>query len=307
MGDRRGAAVCVAVLCGAFSVAPVFGAQEPEDTQSLSPWLRDRGTGIATSQFGTYVRPHEWLVYVFYEYTKTSHFEYAPDELGFTGNQEYFGTLKEHESLVFVSHAFSDRLAFETEAALHADTTLDKSPEDTSNLPAQLEESGLGDVEGQLRWRWSQETEHRPELFSYFEMVLPLQKNRVLIGTQDWEFALGFSAIKGYRWGTLTGRIAAGYSESQFELGEYAIEYLKQVSHRWRFVALIEGEQTDEIAAILEGQVRLNRHLVLKVNSGFGLTTKAPDIAPEVGLLIALRSSARPGSSAAHSRTRGRR
>jgi len=108
----------------------------------------------------------------------------------------------------------------------------------------------------------------------------------VLIGTQDWEYALGFAAIKGHRWGTLTGRVALGYSESQVELGEYAVEYVKRLSPRWRFLAAVEGEQTDEIAAIVEGQVRLGRHVLLKLNSGFGLTTKAPDVAPEVGLLF---------------------
>jgi hypothetical protein len=280
------AAACLVALSALFVVTPVFCVPQPEDTSGLPPWLVDRGKGMATSMFGTYVREHEWLLYTFYEYTRTSHFEYAPDELGFTGDQEYSGDLREHESLVFVSHAFTDRLAFEFEAALHSDSTFHKSPDDLSNLPDPLQESGLGDVEGQLRWRWSQETEHRPELFSYFELVLPLQRDKVLIGTQDWEYSLGFAAIKGHRWGTLTGRIAAGYSESQLELGEYAVEYLKRLSPRWRFLAAVEGEQTDEVSAIVEGQVRLGRHVLLKLNSGFGLTAKAPDVAPEIGLLF---------------------
>ncbi len=280
------AAACFVALYGFVAANPATCVTQPEDTSGLPPWLTDRGRGIATSQFGTYVREHEWLVYTFYEYTRTSNFEYAPDELGFTGNEEFFGDLREHEALLFVSHAFTDRLAFEFESALHADSTLHKSAEDLSNLPDPLEESGLGDVEGQLRWRWSEESEHRPEMFSYFELVLPLQRNRVLIGTQDWEYALGFAAIKGHRWGTLTGRVALGYSENQVELGEYAVEYLKRLSPRWRFLAAVEGEQTDEITAIVEGQVRLGRHVLLKVNSGFGLTTKAPDVAPEIGLLF---------------------
>jgi hypothetical protein len=272
--------------CLTFAAAPALAVTEPEDTGSLPPWLSDRGAGLATSQFGTYVRPGEWLVYTFYEYTRTTGFEYAPHELGFTGTQEHLGTLVEHEALVFVSHAFNDRIMFESEAALHADATLTKPAEDLSNLPGSLRESGLGDVEGQLRWRWSEETEHRPEMFSYFELVLPLQRSDVLIGTQDWEYSLGFAAIKGHRWGTLSGRISLEYSESQVDLGEYAVEYLKRLSPRWRFYAAIEGEQTDEISAIVEGQVRLGAHVLLKFNSGFGLTTKAPDVAPEVGLLF---------------------
>ncbi len=285
-GRARRAATCLAALCTFFAATPAWCVPQPEDTTGLPTWLADRGRGMAASMFGTYVRPGEWLVYTFSEYTKTTGFEYSPDELGFTGKQEHFGALREHEGLVFVSHGLSDRLMFEFEGALHADATLRKSPDDFSNLPDPLKESGLGDVEGQLRWRWSEETEHRPEFFSYFELVLPLQKDKVLIGTQDWEYSLGFAAIKGHRWGTLTGRVAVGYSESQVELGEYAVEYLRRLSPRWRFLAAVEGEQTDEIAAIVEGQVRLGRHVLLKLNSGFGLTTKAPDVAPEIGLLF---------------------
>jgi hypothetical protein len=275
-----------AALAALLAAAPAWAVPQPEDTSREPVWLFDRGRGLATSQFGTYVRPGEWLLYAFYEYTKTTGFEYAPDELGFPGDEEFIGKLVEHESLLFAAHAFNERFMFEVEAALHADATLDKAPDDLSSLPGSLSESGLGDVEGKLRWRWSQETDHRPEMFSFFEATLPLQKDKVLIGTQDWEYALGFAAVKGHRWGTLTGRVAVSYSESQVELGEYAVEYLKRLSPRWRFLAAIEGEQTDEIAAILEAQARLGAHVLLKMNSGFGLTSKAPDVAPEVGLLF---------------------
>ena len=261
-------------------------AGETAPAPGLPPYLADRGRGMATSQFGTYVRKGEWLVYTFYEYTKTSGFEYAPDELGFTGKEEHIGTLTENEGLLFVSHGLSDRLAVELEGALHATASLRKASDDFSAVPNRLEESGLGDVEGQVRWRWSEEGEHRPEMFSFFEVGFPFQRNNVLLGTQDWEYALGFAAIKGHRWGTLTGRVSVAYAEGQIEVGEYAVEYLKRLSPTWRFVAAIEGDQTDKIEIIVEGQVRLGRHVLLKLNSGFGVTTKAPDVAPEIGLLF---------------------
>jgi hypothetical protein len=258
----------------------------PQGEAGLPPYLADRGRGIATSQFGTYVRKGEWLVYTFYEYTKTSGFEYSPEELGFTGSQEHFGTLKEKEGLLFVSYGISDRLAVELEGALHATSSLRKAPDDFSAVPNRLEESGLGDVEGQVRWRWAEEGEHRPEMLSFFEVVFPLQRDNVLLGTQGWEYALGFAAIKGHPWGTLTGRVSISHSEGQIEVGEYAVEYLKRLSPAWRFYAAIEGEQTDEVALIVEGQARLGRHVLLKLNSGFGVTKKAPDVAPEIGLLF---------------------
>ena len=285
---RRFAALCGASLA-LFSLtlpAPVDASTDEQNPSGLPPYLADRGRGMATSQFGTYVRKGEWLVYAFHEYTRTSGFEYAPDELGFAGNQEHTGTLTEREDLLFLSHGFTDRLEVELEGALHATTSLRKASDDFSALPSRLEESGLGDVESQIRWRWAEEGEHRPEMFSFFEVVFPFQKNNVLLGTQDWEYSLGFAAIKGHRWGTLTGRASLEYAEVQVEAGEYAVEYLKRLSRTWRFYAAIEGHQTDEVEVIVEGQARLGRHVVLKFNSGFGVTSKAPDVAPEIGLLF---------------------
>ena len=282
------AAPCLVALLALFLPALAAGADEaqPQDEAGLPSFLADRGRGISTSQFGTYIRKGEWFVYGFYEYTKTTGFEYGPDELGFTGDEEHIGKLTERESLLFISHGLTDRIAVELEGALHASASLDKATDDLSALPNRLEESGLGDVEGQIRWRWSEEGERRPEMFSFFEVVFPFQRDRVLLGTQDWEYALGFAAIKGHRWGTLTGRVSLSYSESQIEVGEYAVEYLKRLSPAWRFFAAIEGEQTDEIALIVEGQARLGRHVLLKLNTGIGVTSKAPDVAPEIGLLI---------------------
>jgi hypothetical protein len=40
------------------------------------------------------------------------------------------------------------------------------------------------------------------------------------------------------------------------------------------------------VQVILEAQARLGGHVLLKLNSGFGITAKAPDLAPEVGVLF---------------------
>jgi hypothetical protein len=259
--------------------APAAGAQLPS-------YLADRGPGIPTSMFGTYVRKKEWLVYAFYEYTKTSHFEYTPEDLGLVGDQEFFGSLRERENLLFLSYGLSDRLAVELESSLHTRATLERDPTDTSG-PARLAESGLGDVQGELRWRWLDESARRPELFSYFEVGFPLQKDKVIMGTPDWEYVLGIGAIKGHSWGTLTGRLSVIYdrADGSVESGEFAVEYLKRVSHVWRLVAAVEGE-SDEVDLILEAQARLSPHVLLKLNSGFGITSKAADIAPEAGVLF---------------------
>ncbi len=259
--------------------------------------LADRGRGVQTSLFGTYVREGELLVYPFYEYVRNTSDEYTPSELGAVGQQEFLGTSVEHEYLLFLAYGISDRLAVELEGAVYADVTLDKDPLDMSDVPPRIRESGLGEVEAQLRWRWREETGGRPELFSFLEVVFPFQERELLLGAQDWEAALGLGAIRGYRWGTLAGRVSLGWeaAESQVELGEYAVEYLKKTSPRWRLVATVEGED-DEVSLIGETQWAFRRNAFLKLNSGFGLTGKAPDFAPEVGVIFTFgRPRATPG------------
>ncbi len=261
------------VLLGALGAAP--------------PFLRDRGTGIATSLFGTYVRKGELLVYPFYEYTQNNDQEYAPDELGFAGDQDYRGKGTEHEGLIFFSYGISENIALELESALYSSATLRKASADTSAVPARLKESGFGDTQAEIRWRWWKENERRPELWSYFEVVFPFQKDRILIGTQDWELIQGFGLTRGFGLGTLTARISASYDagEKTFAFGEYAVEYLKRLSPKWRWVMAVEGEE-DEVAFIAEAQLKLAPRALLKLNNGFGITSKAPELAPEVGIVF---------------------
>ena len=109
----------------------------------------------------------------------------------------------------------------------------------------------------------------------------------MLIGTGDWEFAIGGGIIKGYRWGTINGRISIGYerAEDEVELSEYAFEYLKRVSPEWRLIATLEGED-DELSLIGEAQWFFSEGSFLKLNSGSGISEKAANYAPEVGVLF---------------------
>ena len=74
----------------------------------------------------------------------------------------------------------SYRLAVEFESAVFTTASQHKSSEDPSSMPQTLRESGLGDTEGQIRFRWFEETEKRPELISFMGVVFPLQKNKRL-------------------------------------------------------------------------------------------------------------------------------
>jgi len=172
-----------------LSHTPATLAQE-----QLPVYLQNRGTGIPTSMFGTYVRPGELLVYPFIEFYMDSNMEYSPDELGYDVDRDYRGEYQATEALIFIGYGLSNSWAIEFEAAV-IQASLEKAPEDSSDMPGKVEESGLGDVEGQVRYRWFGEKKHRPEVFNYFEYVIPTQEEGSLIGTTDWEFKQQFPLI----------------------------------------------------------------------------------------------------------------
>ena len=284
----RSAILTVSSVVAAWSIAP----QAQEADEPAIDYLRDRGPGIPTSLFGTYIESGQWMLYPFLEYERNTHDEYSPIELGFPGpgfpgEEEYFGESSQKEAVFFLGYGFSDSIALEFEAELYTSAEFTKSPLDTSPVPPRLKESGFAGAEAQIRWMMREETRYRPALYSFAEVEFPLQDTKVLIGAQDVEFAVGTGFIRAFEWGTLNARVSIAYDgdENKIEFGEYAIEYLKRVNDRWRLVATLEGED-DELSLIGEVQLTLAPGAMLKLNSGFGVTEKAADFAPEVGVLF---------------------
>lgn len=278
VGPRLGELCLIAVAL--MLMASAVRAQTPDYLR------RDTGDGIPVSMFGTYIEEGELLFYPFFEYYHDSDAEYQPSELGFTGDRDYFGEYRAKEGLVFLGYGISDRLAIELEAAVIT-ARQQKDPADPTDFPQELKQSGLGDVETQLRYLWRRETAERGGLFSYFETVFPLQKQKKLIGTPDWEFKFGTGYIRSHPWGTLTFRASVAYAEGP-EIGEYAVDYVRRVSDRVRVFAGVEGTE-DEVELIGDLQLSLAPGVVLKLNNAFGVTKKATDWAPEVGLLFRFR------------------
>jgi hypothetical protein len=269
----------------AVLLASVILAEAPALAQEPPDRTRDRGPGVPLSIFGTYIGAGELVVYPFYEYYRDNDYEYEAAELGYGGDvTEFRGRFRGHESLIFLGYGISENVAVEFEAAVMS-ASLEKSPQDLTVLPRRLHQSGLGDVESQIRWRWKKENDTRPEWFSYFETVFPFQRSKLLIGTPEWEFKLGTGMIRGLSWGTITIRAAVANSGGSFEPGEYAVEYLRRLSKRLRVFTAIEGSE-DEVEWIAEAQVLLAQRVALKLNNAFGVTSKAADWAPEIGLLI---------------------
>lgn len=273
---------------GASSVPAERETGEGSGDGTLPTYLRDRGTGIRTSMFGTFVRPRELLVYTFFEYYLDNNTQYTPSEFGYPGNQDFEGRYRASEGLVFLSYGFTDRLAIEMEAAVIT-ASFRKAPNDPSTMPTEVQQSGLGDVEGQLTWRWLKETPNQPELFCVGEVVFPHAGEKALVGTSDWEVKIGTGALRGFGFGTVSARIAIEYaraSESPWDLGEWGFDYIRQAAPSWRIYAGVEGQALDELALITEVQRTLNRHVTLKIGTGIGLLPNTTDFAPEVGILF---------------------
>jgi hypothetical protein len=259
------------------------------ETESLPSYLRDRGAGMPLSITGTYVQNGQLLVYSFFEYYRDSNFEYSPKDYNYSVDSGYRGKYTATEQLLLLGYGISDRLAIEVEGAI-IQAQLEKSRDDSSTLPAKFKQSGLGDVEGQIRLRWATETSRHPEIFSSFEAVTPTQDRGSLIGTTDWQFGLGSGVTRGFSWGTLTARAALGYArlDNSFDIDEFGLDYLKRLSPKWRVFATVEGAAGTDYSLIGEVQWHFCPKGYLKLNSGFGLTANATDWAPEVGVLFGL-------------------
>ncbi len=165
--------IVIGMLCVLFSIPAIsyadFLSDETllSDTDTLPYNLRDRGTGLPLSMFGTYITKGQFYFYPFFEYYSDNNMEYSPDEFGHDLVRDYRGKYRASEGLIFFGYGITDWLAVEMEAAVIS-ATLERAEGDTSGMPAKLKESGLGDVEGQLRWRWFKENGKRPELFQLF-------------------------------------------------------------------------------------------------------------------------------------------
>lgn len=279
---------CVVTALLLSAPPTVFGQGQGE---TLPPYLRDRGTGVASSMFGTYIRKGDFIVYPYWEFYVDHNAEYKPAELGYGLDQDFGGRYRESEYLFFLAYGVTDWLGFQTELA-GASASLRKSGFDTSGMPAEIRESGLSSFETQFRWRGWQETEHRPEFWGYVDIVYPLNRSAKIIGSNGWDIESGLALTRGYRWGTVTVRASAIYesaSETKWDLGEYAVEYLKRLSPHWRLFFAVQGAGAlDEASVITEAQWHLSPKMFIRFNQEIGLTSRSVDWEPQLGVLWTL-------------------
>ena len=269
-----------------FAAVLVMVARPAHAQDAAGNYLADRGEGIRTSLLATYIRPKEFVFYPFYEYTRTKNFEYKASDFGYVGNVDFdSGKLREREYLVYLGYAFNDSVMVEFESALHSSINFTKAGNDSTAVPGQIQESGVGDTEAQIRWRYAKETEAQPDVTFFFQTVFPFQKNKKLLGTQHWQFGTGTVVSKTFSFGTLSARASVKYDKGdrKYKLGEYAIDYLKRLSPDWRLALTLEGEES-QLSVVGELQYTLSKNAIVILNCGLGLTKVDRKIAPEVGV-----------------------
>jgi hypothetical protein len=290
----RTATPAVGALLGSAFVWIACALPGPAAAREISVpgFLSDRGAGVPASTFGTYIERGQLFVFPFFEYSRDRDREYNPAKLGFGLDREFRGRYRSSAGQLFVGYGLTDRLALEIEGA-YLGAELRKSVADPSTLPVRIRQSGLTDLEGQLRLRLMKESERRPEIFAFAEITVPSQKKERLIGDEDWDLKPGIGVVKGYRWGTVTLRSSLEYTreDRSLNIGETAVEYLKRLSPALRLHLAIEGGEggaPDEWDFVPGLQWRVTDLVFLKFNNALGLSSKATDWAPALGVLFAL-------------------
>ena len=94
--------------------------------EKSNQFFKDRGKGLATSMFGTYVEKGELLIYPFFEYTYDHDREYQPEQLGFKSGKDFTARYKSTQVQLFLAYGISEWLALELEAA-YLNAVFDKS------------------------------------------------------------------------------------------------------------------------------------------------------------------------------------
>jgi len=267
-----------------FLLAPLAAAAEVPG--------EDTGPGIPISRRGTYVQEGEWLLIPSLGYSDDEDFEYNSGELGFTpAVDELKGHYRASEAALLFAYGVSERLVVEF-GAEGLQARLQTAENDPSNAPAEVQQSGLGDVKIRADWRWLTESGRRPEVVPYAQVRVPHDRNELLTGTPDWLMNAGFSTSRRFDWGTTTLRVGVEFdlaSASVTDWGEVALEYQKHITPGVTVLGSLQMLEGDEGSFIAQVEWQASRNCAVQFSSGFALTSHAIDWAPEVSFVVRLR------------------
>ena len=275
-----------ATLVLTLTVTAALAAQQPQ----VPPNLRDRGTGVRTSEFQTYIQRGQLLVFPSVSYSRDHNLEYNPLDWGYGTAMDLRGTFRSSNAQLWAAYGVTDWLAIEVEGS-YLSARFQRSPQDTSATPAQIQNSGFGDYAAQVRVRMGQERGHRPEIWGALEVIPGANRRKILIGDKIMDMKAEFGLTRGYHFGTMTLRTTVEYNhvDHHWDLGETSLEYLRQITPATRVFIAIEGGETgapDEWVLVTAAQWRLTRGAFLKFSNGVGLMSKSTDWEPQVGVLL---------------------
>src|SRR6267378_2648627 len=237
---------------------------------SVPPNLRDRGRGVRTSEFQTYIERHHVLVLPSVAHVRDHNLEYNPLDWGYGNQTDLRGTFR------------------------NSSARFERSSRDTTATPARIRESGVGDFAGQVRVRFAPERGRRPEIWGSVEVIPANLKRKVLIGDKLTDVKSEIGLTRGFHFGTMTLRTTVEYNhgDHHWDLGETSLEYLRRLSPAWRILLAIEGGETgapDEWVFVTAGQWRIANGCYLKLANAVGLMSKSTDWEPQVGILWEIR------------------
>ena len=281
-------AAVLAVLCGIILCPDSAVA---EDASSYG--LRDRGPGVSTSLTGIYVNDGEWLGSATYQNLENRGFQYAPEEFGFPDENDYLGKYKFSGGIFFAGYGLSDSVSLGLKVT-GGSAKFNKASDDPSALPAEVKESGLGEVAPELTWRFMRETASRPELFTYVSVLIPHDSDNRLLGTEDWVVLPGIGINRGFSWATLSARMGFEYdtaSTSTLDFGQWTVEGQRRFSDAWWLSAGLVGtvgggNNFDEVWQTTYVEWSANPHVTVRFGSRIGLTTMTEGWTGELGIVI---------------------
>ena len=257
---------------------------------SVPPNLRDRGRGVRTSEFQTYIERHHVLVLPSVAHVRDHNLEYNPLDWGYGNQTDLRGTIRNRSAQLLLAYGVTEWLAVELEGSYRS-ARFERSSRDTTATPARIRESGVGDFAGQVRVRFAQERGRRPEIWGSVEVIPANLKRKVLIGDKLTDVKSEIGLTRGFHFGTMTLRTTVEYNhgDHHWDLGETSLEYLRRLSPAWRILLAIEGGETgapDEWVFVTAGQWRIANGCYLKLANAVGLMSKSTDWEPQIGILL---------------------
>jgi hypothetical protein len=235
--------------------------------------------GVRSSMFETYVRPHQWLIFLISRTPPTQHRLHARRFRLRRGYERAPGPVPEYRSAA-VHCVWPDRLAGTRGGRVGHHRDIRQSSRDTSAAPARIHESGFADWAVQARMRLARQHGRWPQVFAAFEILPPTQRGKKLIGDLHWNLKGEIGLAREYGWGTMSARTTIEYNrgDHHWDLGETSLEYMRQVSSAGRLFFAIEGGEggaLDEWVFVSAGQWRVGDGLFVKFANSFGLQWKS--------------------------------